>query len=103
MVSLVDERAVEFRCSDRVRSILADASVIKPKAESFDMVIGSSDVAPSDRPCPMLENMLAALRPGGLAIFYEPLQAGYFMVRQAMLQTVRAECRTPLPVRPLLG
>jgi len=41
--------------------------------------------------------MSAALRPDGLAIFYEPLQAGYFMV-QAMLQIFREnEFHTLLP------
>jgi 2-polyprenyl-3-methyl-5-hydroxy-6-metoxy-1,4-benzoquinol methylase len=49
-------------------------------------------------PRPILENMSAALRPDGLAIFYEPLQAGYFMVRQAMLQIFREnEFHTLLP------
>ncbi|MBW8892423.1 MAG: hypothetical protein JF617_09790 [Burkholderiales bacterium] len=48
-------------------------------------------------PRPILENMSAALRPDGLAIFYEPLQAGYFMV-QAMLQIFREnEFHTLLP------
>lgn len=55
-------------------------------------------------PRPMLENMLAALGLGGLAIFYEPLQAGYFMVRQAMLQILReSEFHTPLPDQIIRG
>ncbi|CAN5393434.1 hypothetical protein BH10PSE3_BH10PSE3_10930 [soil metagenome] len=104
MVSLVDERAVEFRCDNRVRSIVANASAMKPKACSFDLVVGSSMLHHLVDPRPMLENMLEALCPGGLAIFYEPLQAGYFIVRQAMLQILRERHHhAPLPDKLVAG
>jgi ubiquinone/menaquinone biosynthesis C-methylase UbiE len=84
MVAIMCRRAEQRGVDDRVTAIVADASRLEPSPGSFDMIIGSSMLHHLLDPFAALGRLLAGLHPGGLAVFYEPFQAGNLIMRQCL-------------------
>jgi SAM-dependent methyltransferase len=57
---------------------------MRPKPGRFDLVLGSSMLHHLVDPFETLGALLGSLRPGGLAVFYEPFQAGNLILRQCL-------------------
>jgi ubiquinone/menaquinone biosynthesis C-methylase UbiE len=89
MVALLDRRLAAQRLRDRVSAFVADASRMQPRPGLYDLVMGSSMLHHLLDPFATLHRLLRALRPGGIAVFYEPFQAGSFFLRQAFLEIIR--------------
>ncbi|MBM7047587.1 trans-aconitate 2-methyltransferase [Rhizobium lusitanum] len=70
---------------DRVSCIIADASTIKLKPQSFDIICGSSMLHHLDDPEAVLNGYISALSSDGIGLFYEPFHVGYFVLRQILV------------------
>ncbi len=68
---------------------MANASLIRPSPGHFDLILGSSMLHHLIDPFETLGTLLTGLRPGGLAVFYEPFQAGNLLVRQCLGEILR--------------
>jgi SAM-dependent methyltransferase len=79
---LLDARAVADRCA--VVAMDAHRDYIRPG--SADLVIGSAILHHLVDPAVFIERAMAVLKPGGCAVFFEPMEAGNAMLRLACLQ-----------------
>jgi len=89
MVAIMRHRAIQRGVDDRVAVMVADASRLEPLPETFDVIMGSSMLHHLIDPFSALGRLLAGLRPGGIAVFYEPFQAGNLILRQVLGEIVR--------------
>jgi ubiquinone/menaquinone biosynthesis C-methylase UbiE len=89
MVALIQRGSVKRGLENRVSALVADASRLNLRAGSFDLIVGSSMLHHLIDPFAALENLLTGLAPGGMAVFYEPFQAGYVVMRQCMQEIIR--------------
>ena len=89
MVAIMQQRGVQRGVSDRLAVMVADASRLEPLPGSFDLIVGSSMLHHLIDPFAALGRLLVGLRPGGLAVFYEPFQAGNLILRQCLGEILR--------------
>lgn len=90
MVSILDKRIAHYGLGDRVSAVVMDASKAALASGAFDLIVGSSMLHHLHDPFAVVDVLLRSLAPGGAAMFFEPFQPGNFMVRQAMLELMRA-------------
>ena len=89
MVGIMQRRAVQRGVGDRLSVMVANASLLEPLPGSFDLIMGSSMLHHLLEPFDALQRLLMGLRPGGLAVFYEPFQAGNLILRQCLGEILR--------------
>ena len=89
MLTIFGNRAQEMGYGDRVTLVVADASSLLLAADAFDLIVGSSMVHHLVAPDSFLLQTLNGLRKGGVAIFGEPFQSGYFLLRGLLISIVR--------------
>jgi SAM-dependent methyltransferase len=89
MVALLQRAIASEGIDHRVSPLVADASKIRLKPGKFDLILGSSMLHHLHDPFASLERLLSGLRPGGMAIFYEPFQAGNVILRQCLMEILR--------------
>jgi SAM-dependent methyltransferase len=76
----------------RVFAVCMDATSPYFQAGAFDLVIGGAILHHLLKPESAIASVSHALKPGGVAIFFEPFQAGYSIVRLAYSEIIqRAE------------
>ena len=89
MLTIFGNRAREIGYIDRVSLVVADASTLKLAPDAFDLIVGSSMVHHLVDPDVFLVQTLTALRKDGVAIFGEPFQSGYFLLRGLLIAVVK--------------
>jgi 2-polyprenyl-3-methyl-5-hydroxy-6-metoxy-1,4-benzoquinol methylase len=89
MVELVAHEAQRTGVSDRLTLFIADASTVQLSRSAFHLVVGSSMIHHLIDPDQFIDRILASVKPGGVAIFFEPFQAGHMMIRQILNTLVR--------------
>ncbi len=89
MVAIMQDRASSMGISGRLTTMVADASKLEPRAHRFDLIVGSSMLHHMVDPFDTLRRLLMGLRPDGIAIFYEPFQAGNVVLRQCLREIMR--------------
>ena len=89
MVAILQQRGVQRGVAGRLSVMVANASMLEPLPGSFDLIMGSSMLHHLIDPFETLQRLLAGLRPGGLAVFYEPFQAGNLILRQCFGEILR--------------
>lgn len=88
MLMLLVAKAKELRLSDRITPFVADASAVNLKHEAFDLIVGSSMIHHLMDPDTFLDKVLKSLKPNGIALFYEPFQAGHIVLRTILANIV---------------
>jgi ubiquinone/menaquinone biosynthesis C-methylase UbiE len=89
MLSILRKRVREAELQNRVHIAVANAADINSRPETFDLVMGSSMLHHLHQPFSALLRLLGGLAPGGVAIFYEPFQAGNVLLRQCLCEIIR--------------
>ena len=69
----------------RVSPVVADGSRLVLKRSSVDLLIGWSALHHFEDPAHVLAELLRAVKPGGVALFVEPFQAGHAYMRQVLI------------------
>jgi SAM-dependent methyltransferase len=75
--------------SDRCVAVAMDAQKDYVRAEAADLVVGSAILHHLTEPAPFVAQAMRILRPGGAAIFFEPLEGGYAVLRLMCQEIVR--------------
>ena len=75
--------------SDRCTAVAMDAQKDYVRAESADLVVGSAILHHLVQPAPFVAQAMRILRPGGAAIFFEPFEGGYAVLRLICQEIVR--------------
>jgi SAM-dependent methyltransferase len=88
MLSILLRKAESERLKHRITAFVTDASKVLLKPESLDLVIGSSMVHHLVDPDAFIIKILGAVRSGGVAMFFEPFQAGHVFLRSLLLSLV---------------
>ena len=78
--------------------LCADLYELAVKPESVDLVAGSSILHHMIDPAPIVRLALAALRPGGTAIFTEPFENGHGLLMNAYRTALSLEAEQALPI-----
>jgi len=89
MIKIISHRFISSRSAEthcHVSPLLANAETIALKKDSFDLIIGSSMLHHLLTPFEAITRYLHGLRPGGIAIFFEPFMAGTHVIRIMMKQ-----------------
>ncbi|MFC5374537.1 class I SAM-dependent methyltransferase [Brevundimonas faecalis] len=89
MLQILTRRAADLNVRDRVTPFVADATQLRLRPQSLDLIVGSSMVHHLPDPENFLDRMLAAVRPQGVCIFTEPFQAGHLVLWQLLTQIVQ--------------
>jgi SAM-dependent methyltransferase len=84
LLEIVAVRAKALGLTDRISILVADASEIPLRPGSFDLICGSSMLHHLVNPETTAKKYLAALKPSGSAMFFEPFHSGVFVLRQVM-------------------
>jgi SAM-dependent methyltransferase len=87
---------------DRVIPVCMDATRDLYVEESFDLVVGAAILHHLINPEDALRAGLRALRPGGHAIFFEPLEAGHAVLRLAYKEILADRSGQKSDERPAL-
>lgn len=85
LLEILAKKAERFGLQDRVTCVVADASAIKLKPGSFDIVCGSSMLHHLVDPETVLNGYIESLNPNGIGMFFEPFHAGNFVIRQVII------------------
>lgn len=85
MLSILVEKAERLGSRPQITAFVTDASSVALRPQSFDLVIGSSMVHHLLDPDAFLTRILGAVRPGGVAMFFEPFQAGHVVLRNLLM------------------
>jgi len=85
LLEILVKKTIDSGINDRVSCLVADASTIKLKPQSFDIICGSSMLHHLDDPEAVLNSYISALSTDGVGLFYEPFHAGYFVLRQVLV------------------
>jgi ubiquinone/menaquinone biosynthesis C-methylase UbiE len=85
MLSILLHKADSIAASDRITAFVSDASKLALNSESIDLVTGSSMVHHLINPDGFLEKILRSIARDGVAIFFEPFQAGHIVIRTLLL------------------
>jgi ubiquinone/menaquinone biosynthesis C-methylase UbiE len=88
LLTILIRRANEDGLLDRITPFVADASSLRLADRSFDLIVGSSMVHHLMDPEGFMCRILRSVRSGGAAIFFEPFQAGFVVVRQLLAMFV---------------
>jgi len=75
--------------TERCIAVAMDAQKDYVRAESADLVVGSAILHHLVEPAPFVEQAMRILRPGGAAIFFEPFEGGYAVLRLMCQEIVR--------------
>lgn len=86
---LLAARGLTGRCV----AVAMDAQKDYVRAESADLVVGSAILHHLVEPAPFVEQAMRILRPGGAAIFFEPFEGGYAILRLICQEIVREAAR----------
>lgn len=70
--------------------VSTDAAKTPMQDETFDLVVGSSILHHLIDPRPALERVYKVLKPGGVAVFFEPFEKGHAIVSLVFKQILRA-------------
>jgi SAM-dependent methyltransferase len=73
------EQRVEYR--DRILLVCQDASINSLRSQSVDLVLGGAILHHLLEPKHAILAALNALKPGGSAVFFEPFELGYGIIR----------------------
>jgi len=88
MLMLLVAKAKQLGISDKITPFVADASSVNLANESFDLIVGSSMIHHLMEPDIFLDRSLQSLKPNGIALFYEPFQAGHIVLRTILASIV---------------
>ncbi len=88
MLSILLSKAASDGLTNRITPFVTDASKVLLKPDSIDLVIGSSMVHHLVDPDAFISKILRSVRPGGVAMFFEPFQAGHVFLRSLLLSIV---------------
>jgi len=75
--------------TERCIAVAMDAQKDYVRAESADLVVGSAILHHLVEPAPFVEQAMRILRPVGAAIFFEPFEGGYAVLRLICQEIVR--------------
>ena len=75
--------------TDRCVAVAMDAQKDYVRPASADLVVGSAILHHLVEPAPFVEQAMRILRPGGAAIFFEPFEGGYAILRLICQEIVR--------------
>lgn len=78
---------------DRLTLLRADLAQLTPAPGTVDLVTGASILHHLLDPAQIIETALPALRPGGVAIFFEPFEDGHGILRGIYAAILEAEPR----------
>lgn len=92
LLAILCREARERGFHDRCAAVAMDAHADYFERDSVDLAFGNAVLHHLVDPAKVVSNVLAALRPGGRAIFCEPFQAGHAIQRMAYEQ-ILAEAR----------
>lgn len=84
MLSILVAKAERLGSRHQITAFVTDASSVALRPQSLDIVIGSSMVHHLSDPEAFLTKILEAVRPGGVAMFFEPFQAGHVVLRNLL-------------------
>lgn len=102
MLQILTRRAEKLGVRNSVTPFVADATQLRLRPKSLDLIVGSSMVHHLSDPEGFLDRMLAAVRPQGVCIFTEPFQAGHLVLWQLLSQIVQmSEFRPGFTVRQI--
>lgn len=79
--------------TDRCIAVAMDAQKDYVRAESADLVVGSAILHHLVEPAPFVAQAMRILKPGGAAIFFEPFEGGYAVLRLICQEIVREAAR----------
>lgn len=100
LLAILRDYVVTSGLEDRVATICTDAMRDYIKPASFDIVVGSAILHHLMDPALAIRAAKRALKPGGLAIFFEPFE-GYVLLR-VMFETILARAKRDWWLRPKL-
>lgn len=80
LLAILNREAHKRDLSDRLTVVCVDAMKDIFKENSFDIVIGSAILHHLIEPVDALRSAHRVLRPGGVAIFFEPFELGYSLI-----------------------
>jgi len=80
LLVILNREAKKQEISDRLTLVCVDAMKDIFEEQSFDMVMGSAILHHLIEPVDALRAAHRVLRPGGIAIFFEPFELGYSLV-----------------------
>jgi len=89
LLSILALRAEKAGLLSQFNLFVSDASTVKLAGAAFDLVIGSSMVHHLVDAEGFMIRILESVRARGVAIFFEPFQAGHAVVRQILATLVR--------------
>ncbi len=75
--------------TDRCTAVAMDAQKDYVRAGTADLVVGSAILHHLVEPAPFVAQAMRILRPGGAAIFFEPFEGGYAVLRLICQEIVR--------------
>jgi ubiquinone/menaquinone biosynthesis C-methylase UbiE len=88
MLMLLVGKADHLGLTRNITPFVADASMVAPRDRAFDLILGSSMIHHLMEPDLFLDRMLSGLKPNGIALFYEPFQAGHIVLRTILFSIV---------------
>lgn len=95
LLAILVKESAKHGISDRVSIVCVDAMKDIFQEESFDIVIGSAILHHLIEPLDALRMAHKVLRPGGIALFFEPFELGYALVSGIFSRIVtESELRT---------
>jgi len=89
LLAILNRLLVARGLNDRCIAVAMDAQKDYVRAESADLVVGSAILHHLVEPAPFVAQAMRILRPGGAAIFFEPFEGGYAVLRLICQEIVR--------------
>lgn len=89
LLSILNRLLVARGLTDRCIAVAMDAQKDYVKPDCADLVVGSAILHHLVQPVGFVKQAMRILRPGGVAVFFEPLEGGYATLRLICQEIVR--------------
>ena len=93
LLAILNRLLVSRGLTDRCVAVAMDAQKDYVRAATADLVVGSAILHHLVEPAPFVAQAMRILRPGGAAIFFEPFEGGYAMLRLICQEIAREAVR----------
>ena len=88
MLMLLVAKINRLGLTGKVTPFVSNASSVNLRHQAFDLIVGSSMIHHLMEPDVFLDRTLQSLKPNGIALFYEPFQAGHVVLRTILSSIV---------------